>query len=148
MSDIIKIIGNFEMKMFKIINDKKILIENYKDKNKIVTLGKDILRKLIANDGTDNYLSQIAFGTDGTEPTIADTDLTSKYIKNLSSFSYDGETSVKFNWNLAAGEANGKAIQEYGLFSNDSVLFARKVRTVINKESDIVLEGTWKITFI
>ena len=148
MSDIIKVIGDFEMYVFKIINGEKILIEHYKDNNKVVTLGKDKMRKMLANDGTENYISQIAFGSDSTEPTIADTNLTDRYIKDTISYEYVDTTSIKFSWALAAGESNGLSIYEYGLFTKDTTLFARKVRTVIDKEADVVLEGTWKITFI
>ena len=136
------------MDVFKIINNEKILIEHYKDNNKVVTLGKDKLRKMLANDGTENYISQIAFGSDSTEPTIADTNLTDRYIKPIISYEYVNTTSVKFNWALTAGESNGLSIYEYGLFTEDTTLFARKVRTVIEKEADIVLEGFWTITFI
>jgi hypothetical protein len=148
VGEIIKIIGDFEMDVFKIIDNEKILIEHYEDNNKVVTLGKDKLRKMLANDGTENYISKIAFGTDSTEPTIADTNLTDRFIKSIISYEYTDTTSIQFNWALVAGEANGMAIYEYGLFTEDTTLFARKVRTVINKEADIVLEGYWKITFI
>ena len=147
MSENIKIVGDFSMRVFKIINNEKILTETYVDNNKVVTLGKNILRMLMANDGTDNHISQIAFGSDPTEPTIADTNLTDRFIKDVISYDYVDSTAIKFNWELASGESNGLAISEYGLFNNNTILFARKVRTVIQKESDVVLEGDWKITF-
>jgi hypothetical protein len=53
-----------------------------------------------------------------------------------------------FNWPLAATEANGKEIREFGLFCTDGALFARRIRDrPIYKESDIALEGEWIITF-
>jgi hypothetical protein len=46
------------------------------------------------------------------------------------------------------GEANGKAIMEFGLICTDGTLFARKNRAkAIEKDSDISLEGKWRIIF-
>jgi len=45
-------------------------------------------------------------------------------------------------------QANGLAIMEIGLFSEDDNLFARKVRSEpLNKTADLYIEGTWTITY-
>lgn len=146
--DKIKISGEFNMNVFKIINNKKHLIETYSDKNLVVDHGKQSIIKLLANDGITNYISQIAFGEGTVDPAAGDIDLTNKYIKNILGYSYSGMNTIIFNWELLAIEGNGLIITEYGLFSNGDMLFARKVRSAIEKEIDIIFEGTWRISFI
>lgn len=123
------------------------LVEEYEDNNLIVANGKNCLALLLSAANTNKKVTKIGFGTDGTAPSSGDTALTSPFVKNLDSFSTSDGTAVVFSWSLATSEANGKAIQEFGLFSLDSTLFARKTRAVINKSSDLRLEGTWKIQF-
>jgi hypothetical protein len=63
---------------------------------------------------------------------------------------------VQFNWSLGTTEANGMAIHEFGLMSDDGTLFSRRIREdqngnpinkPINKESDISIIGQWIIIF-
>jgi hypothetical protein len=55
---------------------------------------------------------------------------------------------VQVNWKLLVSEANGKAIREFGLLTEDGTLFARRIRAnPIYKESDISIEGEWIIIF-
>lgn len=140
-------VGTFHL---KVIEDKtgKVL-EEYTERNLIVTNGKQALSKLIGggDPGYDKRVTQISFGTDGTAPEAGDTGITAPFTKNIGSVTYPDNTSVVFNWSLATSEANGKAIQEFGLLCIDNTLFARRTRAVINKTSDLRLEGTWKIQF-
>jgi hypothetical protein len=57
---------------------------------------------------------------------------------------------------LGTTEANGMAILEFGLMSDDGTLFSRRIREdengtpvnkPINKESDISIIGQWIIIF-
>lgn len=141
--------GIFEQKIYKLDHHNKlILIEDYIDKNLIVTVGKEKITKLLANDGSNHYISSIAVGTNQTTPTIADTSITDSFIKNITSYSFPSQQSVSFSWVLELTEANGKSIGEYGLICQDSTLFARKTRGVVAKESDILIEGNWTINII
>jgi hypothetical protein len=54
---------------------------------------------------------------------------------------------VDINWSLEEDEENGKSITEFGLLTESDVLFARKVREVIEKTVDIRLEGKWQLIF-
>jgi len=149
MKEIIKIVGNFEMKVFQNINNKLKLIEHYKDFNLVVNVGKEKICRLLVNDNGSNWINKIGFGTSDSAVNISDTSLTDGYIKNVNSYSYeDDNTSIKFNWDLGLTENNGVTIKEYGLICEDFTLFSRKIRTGINKESNISFDGTWSIKFI
>ena len=123
------------------------LIDEYEETNLIVNTGKQALSTLLASATAGKRVTKIGFGTDGTAPAIGNTSLTSPFVKDLDGFTYPDSTAVVFSWSLATSEANGKAIQEFGLICFDNSLFARRTRSVINKTSDLRLEGTWKIQF-
>jgi len=134
---------------YRIIKDGKIL-EEVEDENLIVTLGRVQLARLLAGNFTNRNINRIAFGTNGTAPKLTDTIITGSYMKSISAIEYPADGVVQFNWKLETTEANGKAILEFGLICADSSLFSRRVREsgkAINKESDISLDGYWRIEF-
>jgi len=140
-------IGNLKGSFYlEIIKDGKI-IEKYEDHNLVVNTGRTSVMQLLGSADSDKQLTQIAFGTNGTAPAGTDTAITGAFTKNLGTVSYPTITSVKFEWSLGALEGNGIAISEFGLMCFDDTLFARKVREVINKNSDIILNGAWVISF-
>lgn len=143
----INIKGEFLMNVFKIINGEKHLIEKYSDKNLVVNTGKYALCRLLTGDNSNFFVNEIAFGEGTSIPHETDTTLLNEYKRNIIDYTYTDMNIVNFNWELLATEGNGLMITEYGLFANGNFLFARKVRDVIEKKIDIVLEGTWKITF-
>lgn len=144
----IKIKGLFEIRVYNLIGGRLKLVEEYIDNNLVVSSGKQKINKLLANDGSDNHITMIGVGINSVAPTIADTSLTDSFSKNITSYSFPSQTSVTFNWALQLSDANGKAIAEYGLLCEDSTLFSRKTRGVINKESDVYIEGNWTINII
>jgi len=123
------------------------IIEHYEDKNLVVNGGRQIVTQLLGAATASKRLSQIGFGTNGTQPVGTDNGITGGYFKSLGAVSYPTVSSVRFDWTLGAGEANGTAIREFGLFAVDGTQFARKVREVINKNADIILNGYWQISF-
>lgn len=123
------------------------IIEHYEDNNLVVNNGRQIVMQLLGSADTNKKLAKLGVGTNGTAPAGNNTALTGSYIKNLGAVTYPTISSVRFAWSLGAGEANGIAIREFGILSTDNTLFARKVREVINKNSDIILNGTWTISF-
>lgn len=147
-SDFLKLRGTFEQRIYRLVDGQLHLIENYVDRNLVVNLGKEKIAKLLANDGASNYISAISFGTSIIEPTVADTAITDPFTKNVTGYSYPSTASVKFSWTLELTEANGKAISEYGLLTQDSILFARKTRGTVNKESDVKIDGNWTINIL
>jgi len=144
MEDFLQLKGIFEMKIYK----GGILIEEYCDNNLIVNLGKEKICSLLANDGVENFIRSIAFGSSTISPTVADTTITDEYAKDIEGFEYPDQKSVKFNWLLDTSEDNGASISEFGLKCFDGTLFSRKTRGTIQKESDVFLSGSWTITVL
>lgn len=124
----------------------EVLIEEVTEENLIVDKGLELISKLLA--GEENLITKVGVGTNGTAPTNADLTLTNSYIKNIKSYSFPSNGSVKFDWEFENGEANGKNIQELGLLTTDGNLFSRRIRGSLEKESDIVFRGDWEIQFI
>ena len=55
---------------------------------------------------------------------------------------------MRVGFSIALGDANGYLLTEFGLFSGNNTLLARKVRGVgINKTSDFSPTITWRIRF-
>jgi hypothetical protein len=144
--------GVFRMRIYR----RGTLIEDYEDHNLIVDGARTAMTRLLVgalaginpDAGAGKKINRIAFGINGDMPVPGDTSITSPFIKSFDHISYPASNQVEFAWSLAATEANGKAISEFGLLCADGTLFARKNRgTPINKDSDIALEGQWIIIF-
>ncbi len=124
------------------------LIDHYEDNNLIVNRGRTNVIKLLGNDGGGLHIANIGFGTNGTAAAAGNTVLTDPFVKALDGRSYPDDFSVLFSFSLGTGEANGKAIHEFGLLTASGMLHARKVRGgVLIKDSDLSLTGTWKLMY-
>jgi hypothetical protein len=147
------------------------IIEHYEDKNLIVNNAKLLMAHLIGGDTNGKFITSIAFGTNGTQPTPDDTMITNAFMKPVSNVAYPGYEmeevnwgpilglpndlftewlgyQVRFDWELLTSEDNGQAISEFGLLSGNQTLFARKNRnSPIHKAPDISIEGSWIIVF-
>ena len=148
--DSIKILGEFSMNIFCSENGEKKLIESYTDENLVVQTGKNCLCKLISDSSLIGYqINSIAFGTGINIPDVDDVDLTPGYfIKPIENFTQNDQHEIFFNWELLTTENNGMAISEYGLYTDGGFLFARKIRSVIDKKANLLFEGDWKIKFV
>jgi len=134
--------GSFNMKVY--INGE--LVEDYTDDNLVVTLGKKDVARLLGGDTSGKKISKIQVGTNATPPDVADSGITNPFTKAITNAAYPADNQVIFNWVLEANEANGMTIAEFGLLNEDNVLFARKIRTPIQKVDPMVIVGAWKIT--
>ena len=123
------------------------IIENYIDKNLVVNGGRTAVMRLLGAADANKQLTKLSVGTNGTAPVGTDNAITGAFTKSLGTVTYPTISSVKFAWQLGAGEANGIGIREFGLLCLDNTLFARKTRELINKNSDIILNGSWTISF-
>lgn len=137
--------GRFELKVIDAKTGE--VLERYVDKNLVVNGGRTAVMRLLGAAESGKQLTQLAVGTNGTQPVGTDTAITGAFVKGLGTVTYPTISSVRFDWNLGAGEANGIGIREFGLLCTDGTLFARKVRELINKNSDIILNGNWTISF-
>ena len=123
------------------------ILEIYTDNNLVVNGGRSAVTTLLGSGGSTKQLTQIAFGVNSTAPAATDTAITSAFTKTLGTVTFPTISSVSFAWTLGAAEGNGIGIREVGLLCADNTLFARKTREVINKNSDIILNGSWTISF-
>ena len=139
-----KLRGRFELTVLDIAGN---VLEHYVDENLVVNGGRTAVMNLLGAATSGKQLTKLSVGTNGTAPVGTDVAITSPFTKALGAVTYPTISSVKFDWTIGASEANGKAIAEFGLLCTDDTLFARKVREVINKNSDIILNGNWTISF-
>lgn len=137
--------GIFELKV--ICAHTGVVLERYIDRNLVVNGGRTAVMLLLGEGNTDKRLTKLSVGTNGTAPTGADTAITGAFTKSLGAVSYPTISSVSFAWTIGSTEANGIGIREFGLLCDDDTLFARKTRELINKNSDIILNGSWTISF-
>lgn len=137
--------GRFELQIIDAKTGR--VIENYVDKNLVVNGGRTAVMVLLGSSASAKQLTKLSVGTNGTAPVGTDTTITGAFTKNVGATSYPTANSVRFDWQLGAGDANGINIAEFGLLCTDNTLFARKVRAVIAKNSDIILNGNWTISF-
>ena len=136
--------GIFEMRVY---NADGCLLESYEADNLIVNGGRSAIASLIGAATATKDVTQIAFGTNGSNPVLTDTAITGAFTKAVGAVTYPATGQVRFAWSLELAESNGVTIREYGLLCQDNTLFARKVRADISKTSDVRLEGTWTIIF-
>ena len=139
---------NFSLKGILTIRVHKngILIAEHVENNLIVNGARDQVVRLIAGNTVGRNIAQIAFGTNGTTPEVTDSVITQQYARPINGFSYPAMGQVQFDWELPVTENNGMAIMEFGLLTDDGMLFARRTRRYpIHKESDISIEGHWTI---
>jgi len=140
--------GVLKGNVYKGEGDERKLIETFEYDNLIVDLARTNMAHLIAGDVANRSMQAISFGTNGSNPTVDDTEIQNPFTKNLGAVTYPAVGQVTFAWNLTTSEANGLAIMEMGMLTANGNLFCRRTRaTPINKQSDISLEGTWTIYF-
>lgn len=120
----------------------------WEQKNLIVANSKQIHAKLLGGSVSNQSVTQIAYGTNGTAPASGDTAITAAFTKAVDSVTYPASNQVTFAFSLLSTEDNGAAIMEFGLITAGGTLYSRLVRSVaLNKASDISLSGTWTINF-
>jgi hypothetical protein len=133
----------------QVIDKNKNIIEDYIDKNLIVTGARNVV-VLLLGGGSDS-LTKIAMGIGTAEPVESDTGLTAPVgglvYATITSTTYPTSSSIMFSWSLDYADGNGVDITEYGLFTTGDVLFSRKIRTVVPKTDTIALEGMWTLEY-
>lgn len=136
--------GCLELKVFR----KGQLVEIFKEENLVVDAGRNKQARMLGGVA-GLHVTRIGFGTNGADPAPGDVELTDAYTKNIASVSYPANTQVRFSFVLTEAEANGLSIREFGLISADGTLYARRTRggKVIDKDSDLSIEGQWTIFF-
>ena len=136
--------GAFRIRIWK----NGTLVEESGDHNMIVDGARLEMAHLAAGDTEGRHIVAIALGTSGIPPDAGDEGITEPFTKAVDSVDYPAPGQARFNWTVAANEANGMAVMEFGLICEDGTLYARYVRQEpLNKDSDFLLEGDWTIEF-
>lgn len=137
-----KISGSFELRVWR--GDELLMRE--RDSNLVVNGIRSSLAQLLGAGLPDRTIGRFGVGTSFDAPLVTDVALTGGYDRTLLGFDHPQPEQVRFMWALDYAEANGLAIQEFGLLTLDGTLVARKVRgAAIAKTSDIRLDGTWTL---
>lgn len=143
MKDNVTIKGTVEFKVYQ--NGK--LIDEFKDQNLIVNLGKETICQLIATGNTNKIVTKIGFGENNAATDPGNTSLTNATVKALGAVTYPAINQIRWAWSLETNEGNGKTIREMALLSANNTLFARRVITDRIKDNTIYISGTWTLTF-
>lgn len=124
------------------------LIERIVEHNLIVDTARQVHARLLGGAVAGLSVTQFGVGTNASAPAPGNTGLTGAYLKPVDAVSYPAPNQVSFTFSLGALEANGKAIQEFGLLTASGTLYARKVRAAaLNKDTDLSFQGSWTISF-
>jgi len=113
--------------------------------NLVVNSGLNTIADLLRGITFERSIATIGFGTNG-DPTLpTTTSLTNPFLKLPESIAQEGNGRLEINWELGSGEAIGKDIREFGLMTENGLLFARKTRDILQKTAALTLRGTWII---
>lgn len=104
---------------------------------------------------SDFVCQQFGVGTGTTPAKVSDVALeapvalaSASYTGPIDSIDFLSAFVVRVAFTLGLADANGSLVTEMGLFSGNSTLIARRVRTVgINKTSDFAPTLTWRLRF-
>jgi len=116
--------------------------------NLITDLGKLNAERLLGGHASGKAITKMAFGTDGTPPTPADTTITGALVKAITATSYASGNTVVFETNIDTGDP-AMTVAEVGLYNDDNVLCHRKVfDPPKNKVAGIAYHVTYKVKVI
>ena len=137
--------GRLKLDVFK----NGIKTDSFEDDNLVVLSGKQVLTYLLAGEPGNHRITKVGVGENASSPYFSDTTLTNGFIKNVDGYTLLEPTVAQWNFSIAAGEANGRTIAEYALFSTDEQMFARKTRIpAIPKDNSISFSGDWTIFLV
>lgn len=116
-----------------------------KEHNQIVAGAYALVAEALAG-AVNAKISKVAAGTNSTPPVEGDTRITNATVVDIQTAEYPRPGVVRFNFTFGYYDAVGKSVCEFGLLSADGRLFARKVRTPIDKSKYMSIVGMWEIT--
>lgn len=121
------------------------VVEVWSSQNLVVSAPREQLALALAQGGTVLPLTHVAVGTNGTPPSGTDSAITNPFTKPLLRITRPQPTILECEFVILPDEANGMAIQEFGLLRSDGSLFARRTRKVIEKDADLEIDGFWRV---
>lgn len=119
---------------------------NRKEKNLVVTAGKNLIISRLASNGSA-VIDHMAVGTNNTAPNVTDTTLNTELTRvALTSVSPAGN-AITYVATFGVGVATG-ALVEAGLFNSSTAgtMLSRTTFAVVNKGVNDVMTITWTIT--
>lgn len=144
--------GEVSIKVFRVKDDIKELIDVIDGFNTVVDNTKDAILRLLAEADGDKQIVSIVFGDDNGAITTADQydSFSNPYLKDLSDnhvITTTPSRTLTFNWSLQAYEYNGYTVRSIGLVFADGTLATKKLLgTEVAKDYDIILEGSWVLS--
>lgn len=141
----LRVSGLFELRVWR--GDE--LVVHERENNLVVNGVRSTIAQRLGAASPGRIISRFGVGTRAAAPLPTDAALTGGYDRNLLGFDHPQPEQVRFIWALDYAEANGLAIVEFGLLTEDGTLVARVVRgAAIDKTSDVRLEGTWTLQLL
>ena len=142
MNDQNKLSGELTLKVYR----NGALIEEFAEKNLILSTGKELLAKLLAGTIEDK-ITHVGMGSRLDEPVPGDTMLTNMVMVPVTDVEISGQAAI-FSVVVDNQTANGLDSGECGLLSGHGTLFSRRVRVKpLPKDEEIYFSGTWTIRF-
>lgn len=151
--------------LFYTVRKNGVVIETFSEQNMIMTNGRIATARLFAG-GIGGKGAFVGVGSSNEPPNPDQSGLTDEVKVPIASVAFanaavvngvvtwpesvEPTPNVRFNFLFGTGDANGLSIREFGLFTEDGTMFARRIRTgngAIAKDSDIEVEGYWIIRF-
>ena len=139
MRDKFKLKGTVRLKVY----ENGVLIDEHVGSNLVVDSGYEMLFQRIVTN-TPVTIDMVGVGSDGTAPAPDNRDLTTPFMRMITSITLITPTSFKCDFTIGSGDANGITIREFGLFMF-GMLFARKTGITIAKNPTISISGEWTI---
>jgi hypothetical protein len=137
----LKITGQFHAEVIDTTNNT--IVSEINQKNLVVKSGLDLISHLLVDDAT-KIISKFKAGDSNSISVKLMTDLQGAGktgLLDIVSYEYPSSSRVKVNFELAKTEGNGITIREFGLFTEDDVMFNRVVW-----DTEFAKTSTYKIT--
>jgi hypothetical protein len=112
-------------------------------RNLIVTSGLELLAELIASGATRP--SHMAIGSDGSRPTLGETDLQGTEFERVSISTSRSGREITYLATFGSGLGSTSTVQEYGIFNDPSAgtMLARFTSPAVDVQPGDDLEVTW-----
>jgi hypothetical protein len=134
--------GRLKLDIFK----NNVKIGGFEDSNLVTLSGKQLIAFLMTGEPGENVITKVGIGDGTSYPVTTDVGLSNIFIKAVAGHTLLEQSVVQWHFTIDDEEANGMNISEFGLFSQDERLFARKIRVPsIPKDDSIRLAGYWTI---
>ena len=142
-----KVKGQLKLEVYK--HDPhggKALVDEFTGENLVTLSGAQIISYLMAGEPGNHVITKVGIGENDSYPDITDNSLQNGELTALGGYAFLEPTVIQWYFDIGVTVGNGLDVAEFGLYSEDEQLFARKIRTpAIEKDSSVSLRGYWTI---